>query len=281
MIVGNELSDGDSFQLIRSVRLDTPHASLPIALLATQPDPILASNAMRAGATEVFRRDDLEALGEFIALYATADEAQHFGGRVLIVEDSTSHAQFVSHLCSEIGMQVDLAANVAQALEFLRTAAYQLAVIDVVLGGMDSGLTLVRRICQDRSLRLPVLVMSGFEDQSRRLLALKSGADDYISKPFTPEEFVWRVRKILESRAAAEASNTNDDALRLDARDWMGHLSPREREITQMILRGLSDKAIAQQFSISFWTVRSHIEQIFIKTGALNRRDLMSRFIDN
>ena len=59
----------------------------------------------------------------------------------------------------------------------------------------------------------------------------------------------------------------------------MARLSPREREICALILSGVADKEIVRALGISFWTVRSHIEQIFNKTGAVNRRDLMARFI--
>ncbi|WP_162888569.1 response regulator [Dechloromonas sp. HYN0024] len=281
MLVANELQDGDSFQLIESVRLSLEHATLPIAFISGSVDRALAYNAMNAGATEVFMRDDLSALDEFIAGCAGAPlESFESGGTVLLVEDSESHAEYVAHLCAMLGLHVEKCKDVQTALNLYRPRKYQLAIVDVVLNDIQSGITLVRRIRQNHQSRQPILVMSGYDDLPRRLLALKSGADDFISKPFSPEEFVWRVKKVLRSYAGHDRRET---ALPLVSEamghDFMHALSPREREIAAQILAGSSDKQIARDLGISYWTVRSHIEQIFTKTGALNRRDLMARFI--
>lgn len=278
MLVANELGDGDSFQLIESVRLSLEHATLPIAFVTGSADRALAYNAMNAGATEVFMRDDLSALDDFIAGCAGAPlESVESGGTVLLVEDSESHAEYVGHLCAMLGLQVEKCKDVQTALSLYRPHKYQLAIVDVVLNDIQSGITLVRRIRQNHQNRQPILVMSGYDDLPRRLLALKSGADDFISKPFSPEEFVWRVKKVLKSYAGHDRR----DAVLFEAmgHDFMHALSPREREISTQILAGSSDKQIARDLGISYWTVRSHIEQIFTKTGALNRRDLMARFI--
>jgi len=281
MLVANELADGDSFQLIESVRLSLKHATLPIAFVSGSVDRALAYNAMNVGATEVFMRDDLSALAEFIAgCAATSPESVESGGTVLLVEDSESHAEYVGHLCTMLGLQVDKCKDVQTALSLYRPRKYQLAVIDVVLNDIQSGITLVRRIRQNHQSRQPILVMSGYDDLPRRLLALKSGADDFISKPFSPEEFVWRVKKVLKSYAGHDRREVALPlAVEATGHDFMHALSPREREIAAEILSGFTDKQIARALGISYWTVRSHIEQIFTKTGALNRRDLMARFI--
>lgn len=283
MVVANELADGDSFQLIEAVRLSLETAMLPIAFVTGNEDRSLAKIAMRAGATEVFLRKDLRALNEFIGGYGSARENLAFSGRVLLVEDSDSHAEYVVHLCQVLGLDVDICKNVKAASARYRPEKYQLVIIDVVLNDIQSGITLVRSIRQNHLNRQPILVMSGYDDLPRRLLALKSGADDFISKPFSPEEFVWRLHKVLRSYAGLDQMRGTPLAGQIvpiiEGQDFMSHLSPREREIAEKILEGLTDKEIARQLAISFWTVRSHIEQIFGKTGALNRRDLMARFI--
>ncbi len=281
MLVANELAEGDSFQLIESVRLSLEYATLPIAFISGSVERGLAYNAMNAGATEVFMRDDLSAIDEFIAGCASAPlESVESGGVVLLVEDSESHADYVGHLCAMLGLQVEKCKDVQTALSLYRPRKYQLAIVDVVLNDIQSGITLVRRIRQNHQSRQPILVMSGYDDLPRRLLALKSGADDFISKPFSPEEFVWRVKKVLKSYAGHDRREAVLPlAAESMAHDFMHALSPREREIAAEILAGSSDKQIARDLGISYWTVRSHIEQIFTKTGALNRRDLMARFI--
>lgn len=75
----------------------------------------------------------------------------------------------------------------------------------------------------------------------------------------------------LASQALGQSHATVDALL--------AQLSKRESEIFQMIIAGKSDRSIAGDLGISFWTVRGHIQHIFNKTGAINRRELMCRFI--
>lgn len=268
MVVANELASGDSFQLIEAIRLSLPLARLPIAFVTSDHDRTLAANALTAGATEIFLYEDLDALETFIAECASQSESQELSGTVLLVEDSDSYGEYVAHLCRQLGMQVEKFKNVQSALASYRPGKYQLAVIDIVLDDIRTGIALVRSIRHNHQNRLPVIVMSGYEDLPRRLQALKSGADEFISKPFSAEEFIWRVKKVLRFHAALEAFDDSDTAPQ-ESQSLMTRLSPREREICNRILSGVSDKEIARDLGISFWTVRSHIEQIFNKTGEI------------
>lgn len=284
MLIANELADGDSFHLIETVRLSLRHATMPIGFVTSVPDHALAYNAMVAGATEVFARNDLPSIAAFIAECAQEPEEVLGGGTVLLLEDSPSHAEYVAHLCRMLGLNVDHATSVKEAVRLYRPGKYQLVVIDVVLDDIQNGITLVRIIRQNHASRQPIVVMSGYDDLPRRLHALKSGADDFVSKPFSPEEFVWRIRKVLKSYARHDIALQNSRAERSpdienEQQAFLQMLTPREREIAGKVLAGMSDKAIAGDLGISFWTVRSHIEQIFTKTGALNRRDLIVRFM--
>lgn len=276
MVVANELGDGDSLQLIEAVRLSIETAMLPVAFVTGNEDRALANVAMRAGATEVVLRRDPAALRDFIAAYMADREQEHFSGRVLLLEDSESHASYVTHLCRALGLEVDVCTSVKAGLARYRRGKYQLLIVDVVLEGIQSGISMVRDV-RGHHLdgRQPILVMSGYDDLPRRLLALKSGADDFISKPFSPEEFVWRLTKLLRTYAFSDAGPASPT---LEGQGLMPLLSQREREIAERILAAKTDKEIAREMGISFWTVRSHIEQIFIKTGAHNRRDLIVRY---
>jgi two-component system cell cycle response regulator len=281
-IIANELADGDSFQIIDTLRLSLTYATLPIALITSNRDPALARNAMNAGATEVFLRDEPDTLAAFIGECANQGETESFIGKVLLVEDSDSHANYVTQLCQAIGLEAERVNSVEDALAVFRPEIYALVIVDVVLNDTRSGISFVRHIRQNHLQRQPTLIISGYDDLPRRLLALKSGTDDFISKPFSPEEFLWRVRKILHAYAGHDFGATTP-ALPAPSctttADLLTQLSPRERELCQRVIAGASDKEIARELGISFWTVRSHIEQIFIKTGALNRRELMARFI--
>jgi DNA-binding NarL/FixJ family response regulator len=112
-------------------------------------------------------------------------------------------------------------------------------------------------------------------------MALRNGVGDFISKPFAGEEFIWRVQRVMQLLAMndgrfAAVDGQKKDILRNDIEQI---LSPREFEIFNAIVKGNSDKQIAADLKISYWTVRTHVQQVFAKTGAINRRELMARYI--
>jgi DNA-binding NarL/FixJ family response regulator len=281
MVVANQIKDGGSFRVIETARVSVMHAQLPIAFIMSDRDLRLAHDALTAGATEIFSRSEQDQLMSFIGDYATELDNPQFGGKVLLVEDSEVQAEYVEGLCRSLGMSVDRAEDVDTAQSLFDGNPYQLVVIDVALKGRRSGIALVKSIRQNPVPRQPILVMSAFDDLPRRLRALKSGADDFISKPFAPEEFVWRIKRLMQLQTQQDYNNhapaiPDKRGVKLDFAEI---LSPREAEICGNILAGTSDREIASKLGISFWTVRSHIQQIFTKTGALNRREVMVRFM--
>lgn len=277
MMVGSALVDGDGSQLIAACRLLSHRVALPIAFLLESRDLAASHGAFQAGATEVFQQDDAAGLQNFVREFSQAQQDRLFAGRVLLLEDSDSHAAYVGELCAALGLPADRAISVEQGLALFAANTYQLAVIDIVLEGMQSGLAMVRHIRQSPTHgRLPVLVISGFDDVARRIEALRAGASDFLNKPFAEEEFVWRVRRLLQDQALHEAPS----AAEAPAARWRRFgLTAREAEICEALVLGKSDKAISGELGISFWTVRTHIQRVFSKLGVLNRRELMLRHL--
>lgn len=282
LIVGQSDNADEDCRTIEHFRLSPLHAGLPIALLLRMRDEETARLAMEAGATEIFLQSEEAALCEFMADCVASTHLPHFAGKALVVEDDEDHAAYVTALCQSMGFEVCRVDQVDPAITALETTAFQLVITDVILKGTKSGLSLVRHIGQAFGARLPVLVTSGFDDIPRRMMALKSGVGDFISKPIAAAEFIWRVQRIMRMAATVDSSKTalftSDNAHTL--RSHLFHLlSPREYEICIAMMEGKSDKSIAANLSISYWTVRSHVQQIFAKTGAINRRELMARYI--
>jgi len=281
MAVAHQLDRGDSFHVMESARLSLRYAVLPIAFILSEYQPALAYQAFGAGATEIFLTNEYPALANFVHEWAVPQEQGNLPGRALVVDDSRSHALYVEGLLHALGMTVDVANDIDTALELYRQHDYLIMVIDIVLKDSRSGISLVRQIRTDHVRHEPILVMSGFDDMPRRLQALRSGADDFIRKPFAAEEFIWRIKKILQDYAwQDQARCVSDSPGKLaDSHTLVQLLSPRERQICSKILKGDSDRKIAAALGISYWTVRSHIQQIFCKTGMLNRQELMAAFI--
>ena len=293
----DDTAEMEGLSLIEEVRLLSHRATLPIAFILQNRDLNAARQAFRAGATEVFEVNDETGLRSFVREIvrevARGRSVPALTGRALILEDSPSHGAFVAHLCKALGLSVDLVATVEDGRKLFSANRYQLAVVDIVLDGVQSGLALVREIRRKRGAagRLPILVMSGFADVSRRIEALRCGASDFLHKPFAEEEFVWRLRRLLQDQATDDASDVSDEAESAASPTATGAaaagqgkwrrlgLTAREAQVCDALLGGGADKAIAEELGISFWTVRTHIQRVFAKLGVLNRRELMVRYL--
>jgi two-component system cell cycle response regulator len=279
VVVGDNIEVGGSIRLVQDARMHVARAVVPVAFLLTDHDLDLARRAMGAGATEIFLRTDSAAISGFISECVLTSRKISLSGRVLLVEDSASQAAYTGNLCRTLGLTVDLCASVEEGIELFQRNDYQLAVIDIVLLGMQSGLALVRHIRQSSSpcSNLPILVMSGYDDVARRIEALRSGADDFLNKPFVDEELVWRLHRVMQWRVADDLGM---DGVSAANSTWLQRgLSARESDVCEALMRGAPDKEIAELLGISYWTVRTHIRNIFTKLGVLNRRELMARFL--
>ncbi len=281
LIVSNQIDgEANGVDLIRNARLFIDHVAMPILFVMSDRDLELANVAMRAGATDVILRPDIRALAELIEEYGSAIDGASpaFIGRALLVEDSESQADYIEKLCNMVGMKVDRCDSEAQAMAMLAQFDYQLAVIDIVLKGMGNGLNLVRHIRRQPTgrARMPVLVMTSFDDKARRRVALRLGADDFLDKPFIECEFVWRLQRIMQLHASFNFSRSNTHEAALLTWQQRG-LSTRESEICEAMVGGATDKQIAADLQISYWTVRTHVGNIFAKLRVLNRQELISR----
>jgi two-component system copper resistance phosphate regulon response regulator CusR len=139
--------------------------------------------------------------------------------RILIVEDQATAAAYLAKGLGEAGMAVDVAVNGLDGLHRLLTDHYDLAILDVMLPGLD-GWSILQRVRQ-AGKRTPVLFLTARDEVEDRVRGLELGADDYLVKPFAYSELLARVRTILrrgEGGAAAGREPTTLDLadLRLD-----------------------------------------------------------------
>ncbi len=277
------VDDGDSVNIIRSTRLLAHRSELPIAFVMHEGNHDLAFAALTAGATEVFVGIKSDALAEMALALTQSVPDSELNGHVLLVEDCPIQCARVTQLCDEIGLEVHTCLSVEEGIASLKQRDYVLAILDVVLPGLQSGLALVKHIRKSEAPQssLPILVVSGFDDVARRLEALRCGADDFLTKPFADEEFFWRVRRVMDVGTTAAKVNVVPPAMIRSAQDdWQKHgLSQREMEICEALILGKTDKQIAHELRISFWTVRTHVSSVFAKLQLFNRRELLTRYL--
>lgn len=115
--------------------------------------------------------------------------------RILIVEDNALLRHHLTVQLKETGHQVDAAADAKEADYFLQEGNPDIAIVDLGLPGED-GLSMIKRWRQD-NIKLPILILTAREHWQEKVVALNSGADDYVTKPFHLEEILARVQALM------------------------------------------------------------------------------------
>jgi DNA-binding response OmpR family regulator len=132
--------------------------------------------------------------------------------RILVIDDDVELCSLVGEYLEAEGFQVDCVHNGEQGLERASNGGHVLAVLDVMLPGIN-GFDVLRRI-RDTS-RLPVLLLTARGQDVDRIVGLEIGADDYLPKPFNPRELVARIRAILRRTKRGDKSSTPPEILRV------------------------------------------------------------------
>jgi two-component system alkaline phosphatase synthesis response regulator PhoP len=128
---------------------------------------------------------------------------------ILVVDDEPQIAAIARDYLARAGFRVSTAANGVDALAFARTRQPDLIVLDLWLPNMD-GLDLTRTLRQHSNV--PIIMLTARVDESDKLIGLELGADDYMTKPFSPKELVARVRAVFRRIDAAPG---RDDIIRV------------------------------------------------------------------
>jgi DNA-binding response OmpR family regulator len=120
--------------------------------------------------------------------------------RVLLVEDEADIRELIRYSLAQAGLEVEEASDGAEALEKLRAFVPDLIVLDLMLPGMP-GLEVCRRLrSRADTAQLPIMVVSARSNPSEKALGLAMGADDYVTKPFSPRDLLMRAIALLPQR---------------------------------------------------------------------------------
>src|SRR3954471_19989234 len=130
--------------------------------------------------------------------------------KILVVDDEPRIAALARDYLEHAGFAVRVASSGEAALDTIRRDRPDLVVLDLGLPGAD-GLDITREI--RRGSTLPVIILTARDDELDKLLGLELGADDYITKPFSPRELVARVRAVLR-RVDARSDHAADEVIR-------------------------------------------------------------------
>ena len=180
---------------------------------------------------------------------------------VFIVDDEEAVGDSIAMLLKTVGLATRRYTDARVFLEEYRPELPGCLLLDVrmpKMGGLDVQRELVRR-----NVALPLIFITGHGDVPMAVEAMRSGALDFIQKPFNDDELIRRVQKALEEDARErEIAQQHGEV----ARRWH-ELTPREREIARRIADGQANKVVAADLDISARTVELHRARILQKMG--------------
>jgi DNA-binding response OmpR family regulator len=155
------------------------------------------------------------------------------GQRVLVVDDDPTVSDVVRRYLERAGFAVTLAADGPAGLRAYDADRPDLVVLDLMLPGID-GLEVARRL-RSRPHEVPIVMLTALGEEADRVLGLQLGADDYITKPFSPRELVLRVQSVLRRTAKAAPAPPEtlvDGELDVDVSRRVARLRGRELALT-------------------------------------------------
>jgi NarL family two-component system response regulator LiaR len=187
--------------------------------------------------------------------------------RVLIADD---HAVVRQGLRTFLDLQEDIevvgeAGDGGEALEAAERLSPDVVLIDLVMPGVD-GIEAIRGL-RERAPSVRAIVLSSFIDDEKLFPAVRAGAAGYLLKDVQPQELVEAIRTVHAGGALLHPRV----ASRLLEELATDPLTPREREVLSLIGRGMANKVIARELSLSEKTVKAHVSSILAKLGVTDR----------
>src|SRR5690349_14915978 len=152
------------------------------------------------------------------------------GQRVLVVDDDPTVSDVVRRYLERAGLAVTLAADGPAGLRAYQAERPDLVVLDLMLPGLD-GLEVCRRL-RSRPDEVPIVMLTALGEEADRVLGLQLGADDYVTKPFSPRELVLRVQSVLRRAAPPYGENVTDGDLVVDVDRRVARLRGTELALT-------------------------------------------------
>jgi len=191
------------------------------------------------------------------------------GSTVFVVDDEESIRLALRDLLESVGYCVETFGSVREFLDFRKPVGPSCLVLDVRLKG-ESGLAFQQAMARE-GLQMPVLFMTGHGDMEMSVRAMRAGAFHFFPKPFRDQDMLDAISEALSKDAQRLQTEQSLTSLRA-AYD---SLTPRERDILALVVRGMLNKQIAVQLNVSEITVKIHRGQLMRKMDAHSLADLV------
>ena len=188
---------------------------------------------------------------------------------VYVIDDESSIREAITSLIRSIGMRVETFGSAQEFMASSRPDVPACLVLDVRMPGL-SGLDLQRELT-DAGIRIPIIFITGHGDIPMSVRAMKAGAVEFLTKPFRDQDLLDAIAQALES----DREMRKQQAGIADLRDRFERLTPREREVMELVVAGLLNKQIAVRLGISEITVKLHRHQVMEKMKADSLAELV------
>ena len=191
------------------------------------------------------------------------------GPTVFVVDDDQAVRNCVRRLVESVHLYVETFGSADEFLKAYDPTRTGCLVLDVRMPGM-SGLELQQRLV-DLKYCLPVIMLSGYGDVSVAVRAMKAGAVSFLEKPFNDHLLLDTIREAIER----DAQNRRDQALATEFQARIDRLTPRERQVMDLLVDGNVSKAVAAKLRLSTKTVEVHRAHVMKKLQAKTIADLV------
>jgi len=190
-------------------------------------------------------------------------------GKVYVIDDDEAMRDSLNFLLESASFNVTLFESAQKFLDALPKLDFGCVVSDVRMPGLD-GIELLKRMKADHN-PFPIVIMTGHGDIPLAVEAMKLGAVDFLEKPFEDDRLIGMIETAIRQAAPAAKS----DAITHDIAARIATLSPRERQVMDGLIAGLSNKLIARDYDISPRTIEVYRANVMTKMQANSLSELV------
>ncbi len=188
--------------------------------------------------------------------------------KILIIDDNS---KLMEDALPMYGYEVEAAHDGLMGLKILdENTNFDLILLDVVMPNLDGWETLKAIRSNEKTSRIPIIMLTSVTDANKQISGLKFGADDYVTKPFVLPNLLARIEALLR-RSSWNKDIKQHQPLPFVKGDEISPLTAREKEILSFVAKGESNAQIAKKLFVREVTIKTHLNSIYRKLNVDNR----------
>jgi len=195
-------------------------------------------------------------------------------GHIYLIDDDESMRTSLARMLGEVGYQVQEYASATEFLEKSLPLAPAVILLDMQMPDV-TGLDLQKQLV-GLGRKTPIVFISGQSHPHQIVQALKNGAIDFLFKPFNLEELLQAINEALKFDQRQLKSLTKE----IETKKNYALLTPREKEVSALLVKGFLNKEIAQQLGISKATIKVHKARVIEKMQVTSMQDLVKKYLE-